>query len=416
MRAHASDRLSEASTYNLVVLLVGANMVKVVVLPILFATLLFSTALGEKPKAEAFGKTAAGKAVSLFTLKNDNGMVAKVMTRGATLVELHVPDRDGQLADVVFGFDDVAGYESADNAYFGCTAGRVANRIARGKFTLDGKEYSLAINNEPNHLHGGVERSLDKVVWDAKPLDNKYGRGVRFSYTSPDGEEGYPGTLTVTVTYILPKKRNVLDIRYTASTDKATPINLTNHAYFNLSGHGSETIHEHVLRLNADKYTPVDDTLIPTGEIASVEGTPLDFRKPRKIGARIEQLAKTAALGYDHNFVLNEPESDDKPNLAAILFDKSSGRRLRISTTEPGIQFYSGNFLAGAKGKDGKVYAHQSGLCLETQHFPDSINQPKFPNTVLQPGEEFTSLTRLSFSTDADAAGKKSPASPKKAK
>ncbi len=364
-----------------------------------------------EPSSESFGKTSGGEAVELYTLTNDNGIVAKVMTRGATLVELHTPDRDGKMADIVFGFDDVSGYESEANAYFGCTAGRVANRIARGKFTLEGKEYSLAINNEPNHLHGGVERSLDKVVWTAKPFENKSGQGVKFSYTSPDGEEGYPGTLQIEVTYTLPKKRDVLDIRYSATTDKATPINVTNHAYFNLAGHGSPTIHDHILKLNADNYTPVNDTLIPTGKIEPVEGTPLDFRKPRKIGARIAMLTDTAALGYDHNFVLNPPDGNTPLNFAAMLFDKSSGRRIRISTSEPGIQFYSGNFLAGAKGKDGKTYAHQSGLCLETQHFPDSINHPQFPSVVLEPGKTFSSQTRIAFATDSETAkdpGKKS--------
>ncbi|GAB5406210.1 MAG: galactose mutarotase [Aureliella sp.] len=362
---------------------------------------------GDKPSPEPFGKTSTGESVEIYTLTNDNHIVAKVMTLGATLVELHTPDRDGKMADIVFGFDDVAGYESDGNAYFGCTAGRVANRIAKGKFTLDGKEYSLAVNNEPNHLHGGTQRSLDKVVWTAQPFENKTAQGVTFSYTSPDGEEGYPGNLKIEVTYSLPNKRNVLDIRYSATTDQATPINVTNHAYFNLAGHGSPTIHDHILRVNADSYTPVDETLIPTGEIAPVAGTPLDFRKPRKIGARIEKLASTAALGYDHNFVLNAPEEKTPLNFAAMLYVKSSGRRIRISTSEPGIQFYSGNFLDGVKGKQGKTYAHQSGLCLETQHFPDSINQPQFPSVVLKPGETFKSHTRIALATDSDTDSKK---------
>lgn len=358
------------------------------------------TTYAAKPEAQPFGKTKSGEAVEAYTLKSEQGLIAKVMTRGATLVELHAADRDGKLEDVILGFDDVTGYESGDNAYFGCTAGRVANRIAHGKFELDGKQYSLAVNNEPNHLHGGLERSLDKVLWQAKPFANERGQGVTFQYTSPDGEEGYPGNLAVKVTYFVPKASNTLSIRYSASTDKATPVNLTNHAYFNLAGQGSPTIHEHVLRVNADRYTPVDDTLIPTGELAPVDGTPLDFLKPKKIGARIAELTETATLGYDHNYVLNAAKEGEDFRFAASLYDKASGRRLRIMTTEPGIQFYSGNFLTGAKGKAGATYAHQSACCLETQHFPDSINQPEFPSVVLKPGEEFTSQTRYQFTAD----------------
>ena len=350
----------------------------------------------EKPVAADFGKTKLGQAVEIYTLTNGT-LTAKVMTRGATLVQLHVPDKNGEVADVVLGFDSVEGYESDENQYFGCTAGRVCNRIAKGKFSLEGKEYSLAINNEPNHLHGGVEKSFDQVVWSARPFENDRGQGVTFTYNSADGEEGYPGTVTAKVVYFMPKDNNNLSIRYEATTDKATPINLTNHAYFNLAGHGSDTVLNHTLTLNADKYTPVDNTLIPTGEIVSVEGTPLDFRKPQKIGARIEALINAATLGYDHNFVLNEPEADKPMRLAAVLTDPASGRRLRIMTSEIGVQFYSGNFLMGQTGKSGKTYPHQSACCLETQHFPDSINQPSFPNTVLKPGEVYKSFTLLSF-------------------
>ncbi|TWU05634.1 aldose epimerase family protein [Stieleria varia] len=350
-----------------------------------------------KPTAEDFGKTADGTPVELYTLKSSKGLVAKIMTRGATLVQLHVPDSDGKSADVIFGFDDVAGYESEDNQYFGCTTGRVCNRIAKGKFSLDGKDYTLAINNEPNHLHGGVERSLDKVVWKAKPFANEKGTGVTFSYTSPDGEEGYPGNLDVTVRFFVPTDANRVSITYTAKTDKATPVNLTNHAYFNLGGAGSETVLNHKLMLNAPQYTPVDDTLIPTGEIKDVEGTVLDFRKPTRIGKGIEELTDTAALGYDHNFVLAEIPEGKSMRMAARLVDPDSGRTLTISTDQPGIQFYSGNFLMGQTGKDGKTYPHRSAVCLETQHYPDSINQPKFPSTVLKPGEEFKSTTVLNF-------------------
>ena len=362
--------------------------------------LIATTVVADKPVSTSFGKTKDGKKVQLYTIKGDQGIVAKVMTRGATLVQLHVPDKDGKMADVLLGFDDVSGYEGDGNQYFGCTTGRVCNRIANGKFTVDGKEYSVATNDGPNHLHGGVERSLDKVVWDARPISNDRGSGVIFSYTSPDGEEGYPGNLEVTVRYFIPKAGHRLSIAYTAKTDKATPVNLTNHAYFNLGGEGSETVLDHTLRINADKYTPVNDTLIPTGEMKSVEGTPLDFRKMNVIGARIDPLTDTSAIGYDHNFVLNEPtDKDAKQRFAATLKDPKSGRAVQISTTEIGIQFYSGNFLKGQKGKGGKTYAHRSACCLETQHFPDSVNQPNFPTTILKPGEEYKSATTLSFPT-----------------
>ncbi len=364
----------------------------------LFAILPFAVANAAAPESSPFGKSKDGQSVELITLTNASGLTAKVMTRGATLVQLHVPDKDGKSADVVLGFDDVSGYEGEGNQYFGCTAGRVCNRIAEGNFKLDGQEYTLAINNEPNHLHGGVERSLDKVIWKAKPFENERGQGVTLSYSSPDGEEGYPGKLDVRVTYLVLKDTNSLTIRYEATTDKATPVNLTNHAYFNLGGHGSDTILNHNLRINADQYTPVDDTLIPTGELKDVVGTPLDFRKPMRIGKEIASLVSTAALGYDHNFVLNPAEEGKPLRLAAVLSHKDSGRTLRIMTTQPGIQFYSGNFLMGQTGKAGKTYRHQSACCLETQHFPDSINHPNFPNTVLRPGEKFSSQTILAFS------------------
>ena len=349
------------------------------------------------PTSEPFGKTADGQAVEIYTLKNEAGFTAKVMTRGATLVQLLAPDRSGKFEDVILGFDSVTGYESEDNQYFGCTTGRVCNRIAKGRFSLDGKDYTLAVNNEPNHLHGGAKKSLDKVVWKAKPFTNERGQGVSFTYTSPDGEEGYPGNLAVTVTYLVPKDKNNLSIRYVATTDKATPVNLTNHAYFNLAGQGSPTITDHMLSINADQYTPTDDNLIPTGKLENVEGTNLDFRKMTKIGKRIEELTATPAIGYDHNFVLRAPEADKPMRVAATLFEKESGRRLRIMTTEPGIQFYTGNFLKDQKGKGGKTYAHRSALCLETQHFPDSINQPNFPSTVLKPDGKFESQTVLNF-------------------
>jgi aldose 1-epimerase len=348
---------------------------------------------------EPFGKTAEGAAVEMYTLTNAKGMVAKIMTRGATLVELHVPDKSGKLADVVNGFDDVAGYESDRNQYFGCTTGRVANRIARGKFAVDGKDYEVAVNNGPNALHGGTKRSLDKVVWRAREVETMQGKGVRFTYTSPDGEEGYPGNLEVRVTYVLTDD-NELRIQYRADTDKPTPVNLTNHSYFNLSGHGSDTVLDHELMINADKFTPADDTLIPTGEIKDVAGTPLDFRTPHVIDSRIGELTETAFLGYDHNFVLNGESGGRRPRLCARLKDPKSGRVMTVTTTEPGVQFYSGNFLFGQQGKDGKEYKLRSALCLETQHYPDSVNHPEFPTTILKPGDTYRHVCVYAFSTE----------------
>ena len=349
------------------------------------------------PVPEPFGKTADGEAAERYTLKNAKGVTATIMTRGATLTELHVPDKAGKTADVVLGFDDVAGYESDDNQYFGCTVGRVGNRIAKGKFTLNGKEYQLAVNNGPNHLHGGLKRSFDKVVWKAQGIETKNGPGVKFTYTSPDGEEGYPGKMSATVTYSL-NDANELRIDYETTTDADTPINLTNHSYFNLGGAGSPTVLEHVLTLNASKYTPTDDTLIPTGKIDPVEGTPLDFRKPTAIGDRIEQLTKTANIGYDHNVVCDGEAG--KLRHIATLKDPASGRVLKVSTTEPGVQFYSGNFLKGQKGKGGKTYAHRSAMCLETQHFPDSVNHPNFPNAILKPGDTYKHTAVFALSAE----------------
>ncbi len=357
-----------------------------------------SSAVERRP----FGQTADGEAVEEFTLKNASGCLAKLITRGATLTQWHVPDRQGVLADVVLGFDDVAGYESDRNQHFGCTTGRVANRIAKGEFTLNGKDYQLAINNGPNHLHGGISRSLGKVVWQAEPFTQATARGVRFSYTSPDGEEGYPGKLSVTVTYTLTDSGE-LRIDYTAITDQATPINLTNHSYFNLAGAGAPTVLDHRLTLNADHVTPADDTLIPTGAIAPVQGTPLDFLQPHAIGERIAELEKTAYLGYDHNFVLRDlsehqrNEGATKLRYVGQLQHLDSGRVMNVWTTEPGVQFYSGNFLFGQLGKGGKSYAKRSAICLETQHFPDSVHHPQFPTTVLQAGETYHQTTIYGF-------------------
>ena len=364
---------------------------------LVFVAVFSSSTNAQQLKPESFGKTKDGTPVELYTLKSDQGMVVKLMSRGATIVSINVPDKNGKLADVTLGFDSVTGYESEDNQYFGNTTGRVCNRIAKGRFSVDGKEYSVATNNGPNHLHGGLEKSLDKVVWKAKPWSDDKGSGVKFEYTSPDGEEGYPGNLKVEVEFFVPKNENSIRMTYMATTDKATPVNLTNHAYFNLSGAGGGFIGDHALTINADSYTPADDTLIPTGKIESVEGTPLDFRKPTEIGKRIKQLDPTPALGYDHNFVLNQKPNGQELNFAASLFHPDSGRLLTIMTSEPGLQFYSGNFLKDQEGKGGKAYAHRSACCLETQHFPDSINQPNFPSVVLKPGAKFKSTTIYQF-------------------
>ena len=327
-------------------------------------------------------------------MKNKNGLIAKVSTFGATLVELHVPDRDGKLADIINGFDDVSGYEGEGNQYFGCTVGRVCNRIAKGKFSLDGKEYTLAINNDPNHLHGGNEKAICRQVWKAEVVGGK--QAVTFSLTSPDGEEGYPGNLSMKVTYTLTDD-NELRIDYEATTDQATPVNLTNHAYFNLGGAGSGTILGHELTLNSDQFTPTDDTLIPTGKIEPVAGTFLDFRTAHKIGERIP-ADDTPWKGYDHNYIVRGKAGEQR--LAARVMDPNSGRVMEIHTDKPGIQFYSGNFLKEQAGKGGKKYPHRGAFCLETQHFPDSVNHANFPSTILKPGETFRTTTVHKFSAE----------------
>jgi aldose 1-epimerase len=363
-----------------------------------------SAARGAAPTAPAaghagvtrapFGTLPDGTAVEAFTLRNAHGVEVRAITYGAIITSLRVPDRAGHLDDVVLGHDTLAGYVEKP-AYFGAVVGRYGNRIAKGRFTLDGKTYTLATNNGPNHLHGGV-RGFDKVVWKAAPAAS--GAGVTFTYTSPDGEEGYPGTLTARVTYTL-TDAGELGLEYSATTDKPTVVNLTQHSYFNLAGAASGgDILGHELTIDADRFTPVDATLIPTGELAPVAGTPFDFRKATAIGARIgqddEQLHRGG--GYDHNFVLNRPEAGQRP--VVRLADPKSGRTMEIRTTEPGVQFYSGNFLDGTiTGKGGTVYKYRSGLCLETQHFPDSPNHPDFPSTVLRPGKEYRSKTVLVF-------------------
>jgi aldose 1-epimerase len=348
--------------------------------------------------------------VEAYTLRNSHGVEVRAMTYGGIIRSLKVPDRRGTAADVVLGFDSLDGYLK-DHPFFGAIIGRYGNRIGKGRFSLDGTEHSLATNNGPNHLHGGP-KGFDKRNWTASALDGK--AGVAFTRTSGDGEEGYPGALTVRVTYELTDS-NELIVDYHATTDKATPVNLTQHSYFNLSGEGSGDILSHELLINADRYTPVDDTLIPTGELAAVEGTPFDFRKPTAIGARIDandpQIKK--GPGYDHNWVLNRGANGQAGGaasdlvLAARLTDPRSGRTMEIRTTEPGLQFYSGNFLDGTiKGKAGHVYARRTGLCLETQHFPDSPNHANFPSTILRPGQIYESRTVFQFSALSDGSRK----------
>ena len=331
-----------------------------------------------------------------FTLTNAHGLEVRIMSYGAIITHIRTPDRAGRVDDVVLGFDSLGGYLH-DPPYFGAVVGRYANRIARGEFMLDGVRYHLARNNGPNSLHGGV-RGFDKVLWSAEPFQGDSGVGVTLRYTSPDGEEGYPGTLAASITYTLsPGDRLTLD--YTATTDKATPVNLSQHTYWNLHGAGGGDILDHVLTLNASAFTPVDSTLIPTGEIATVAGTPFDFRTPTAVGARIGGLNEQLRLGrgYDHNWVLDRDVNAGLQHAARVV-DPVSGRTLDISTTEPGIQFYSGNFLDGTiAGKSGRVYGHRAGLCLETQHYPDSPNHPNFPTTIVRPGETYRSRTVVAF-------------------
>ena len=338
---------------------------------------------------DPFGSLPDGKTVDLYTLTNDKGVKARLTTYGAILVSLEVPDRDGRPGDIVLGYETLDGYVKT-TPYFGAIVGRYGNRIAKGRFTLDGVTYKLATNNGENHLHGGL-KGFDKVVWGAQVIKEAGLVGVKFTYLSKDGEEGYPGNLKVTVDYTL-NNDNELAIAYEATTDKATPVNLTHHSYWNLSGAKSDIL-GHELRLYADTYTPVDAGLIPTGVLAPVKGTAMDFTAPLAIGSRIAKVEG----GYDHNYVLAREGAGLA--LAARLSDPLSGRVMEIRTTEPGIQFYSGNFLDGTiTGKGGIVYRKHAALCLETQHFPDSPNHPNFPTTILKPGQTYKSRTIHKFS------------------
>lgn len=350
-----------------------------------------TTTIAADPERKPFGTMPDGTVIEQYILKNDKGMVAKFINYGGIITELHVPDKNGKTADVVLGFDNLKSYLDG-HPYFGCITGRVANRIAKGKFTLDGKEYTLATNNGPNHLHGG-DKGFDKKVWKSEFVGKN---AVKFTYRSPDGEEGYPGNLDVAVTYTITDD-NEWQIVYEAKTDKATPVNLTQHAYFNLAGHGSGDILGHELHIQAPDYTPVDATMIPTGAIVNVIGTPFNFLGSKRIGL---DLAKSGGdpIGFDHNFVLFDTGFDNK---CGELRDPNSGRRMRFYTTEPAVQLYTGNFLDGKlKGKGGATYKQYSGLCLESQHFPNAVNTPAFKSVILKPGETYRQTTIYKFSAE----------------
>ena len=361
---------------------------------------------GRSVTARPLGTTADGRLVKGYTLRNEQGMTMRAMNYGGTILSLRAPGRNGHFEDVVLGFDSFEKYTSegyrAANPYFGATIGRYGNRIAEGRFTLDGEAHQLATNNGPHHLHGGAE-GFDRKFWESRPFVDEDGVGVVFSYTSPAGEEGYPGKLDVKVTYTLTPE-NELAIDYEATTTEATPVNLTNHSYFNLAGESSgERITDHRLMINAEAFTPVDSTLIPTGQLRNVEDTPFDFRRATTIGARVEAENRQLeyAGGYDHNFVLEKEDTGEgELTLAARAFEPESGREMTVRTTEPGLQFYSGNFLRGRlTGKGGQPYEYRSGFALETQHFPNSPNEPGFPSTILRPGETYRSTTVYTFDT-----------------
>jgi len=355
-------------------------------------------ALAQTVTKQSFGKTADGQNIDIYTLRNAHGVEAKITNYGGILVSLKVPDRNGKFDDVVLGFNDLDTYLTKNNPYFGAIIGRYGNRIAKGRFKLNGVEYKLAVNNGENHLHGGV-KGFDKVVWTGHETQTKAGPAVVLNYLSKDAEEGYPGNLRVTVVYTLTSE-DELKIDYSATTDKDTVTNLTHHSYFNLAGEGNGDILNHIVTINADRFVPTDAGSIPTGELRSVAGTPFDFLKPTAIGARINQDDEQLKLGngYDHTWVINGRAGTMR--LAATAYEATSGRVMQVWTTEPGVQFYTGNFLDGTlTGKSGKVYARRNGFCFETQHFPDSPNQPSFPTTTLRKGQTYKSTTIYRFST-----------------
>lgn len=346
--------------------------------------------------AENFAGEIDGKKIELFTLKNKNGLITQVTNLGGKVVAQWTPDKDGNFEDIVLGYDNLEGYKNSGEIYFGALIGRYGNRIGKGTFTLNDEVYTLVTNNGENHLHGGT-KGFNHVVWDAELIDDQT---LVLTYLSPDMEEGYPGNLNVKVRYEL-TDNDEFRIEYWATTDKATPVNLTHHSFYNLHGAGNGTINDHVLQINADFYTPVDEGLIPTGEIAPVEGTPMDFRKPMVIGDRVdadfEQLK--FGLGYDHNWVLNA--AGEGLTFAGKVVEPVSGRTMEVYTNEPGMQFYGGNFLNGTEvGKNGKTYGHRTAFCLETQHYPDSPNKENFPSTILNPGEEYHSVCVYKFGVE----------------
>ncbi len=349
-----------------------------------------------KIKKQKFGTLSDGTNVDLYTLVNDSGMKAIITNYGGIVQSLFTPNHEGELEDVILGYDTLEPYENR-NPYFGCIVGRYGNRIANGEFILDGQTYTLAKNDGKNHLHGGLA-GFDKKVWQSRAKETAAGPALVLKYTSVDGEEGYPGTLRVKVTYTL-SNDNALKIQYLATTDKKTHVNLTNHSYFNLSAGQSETILDHVMMLKADTYTPVDNTVIPTGEIRSLDNSPLDFRSPTVIGARINESDTQLKFGggYDHNWIVNGEAGELR--VAAKVFEKNSGRVMKVLTTEPAIQFYAGNMLPSVPGKNGVTYVKRGAFCLETQHYPDSPNKPDFPTTVLEPGNSYKSTTIYKFST-----------------
>jgi aldose 1-epimerase len=367
---------------------------KIIFLWILPAVPFFSTFTGAASvQSKPFGQTDDGREVTLYELLNDNGLRTTVMDYGAILVNLEVPDRNGKLADINLGFDELEPYIKR-NPLFGAVVGRYANRIENACFSIDGVEYNITKNAGKNHIHGGNQKRFDKVMWKGEGFRTDEGAGVKLTYLSKDGDEGFPGNLNCTVTYTLTNK-NELKIQYHTTTDKSTVVNLTNHSYFNLAGAGNGNVLNHRIMFNADFYTPGDEALIPTGEILSVKDTPLDFSEPKTIGERIEQLAATR--GYDHNYVLKN--AGGSLVLAARVYEPTSGRIMEVYTDQPGMQFYTANGMRNVQGKSSKVYQNHYGFCLETQHFPDSPNKPHFPSTVLRPGEKYDTTTIFKFST-----------------
>jgi aldose 1-epimerase len=392
--SHGLGRLRDRFTAGRVAILIASASL------LIFTTCIFAKAAERKLQISEFGKTKDGATVYRYVLTNKKHIEAEVISYGASLVSLKIPDRNGKISDVVLGYEDVAGYEQ-DTAHLGGTVGRYANRLAGGQFVLDGTTFHIPKNNGPNSLHGGI-RGFDKKVWTGVDRSRADAQVIELSYTSRDGEEGFPGTLKVTVTYTLPADKDELQIDYSATTDKDTVLNLTNHSYFNLSGDPSKEIVNHEMLIRAIEFTPVNSALIPTGELQPVAGTPFDFTKATVIGARIngdnEQLK--FGMGYDLNWVLEKKGKTDIAQLAAEAFEPTSGRVLEVLTTEPGIQFYTGNSLdSTAHGKGGQIYARRTAFCLETQHFPDSPNHPNFPTTELKPGQTFQSTTILRFSS-----------------